>query len=273
MYSFWWLPLAIFILGFACDAPQKQKTLSNASTVGEIALPTGFIRKNMPKQSFGGYLRSLPLSKDNTVYLFNGELKARQDVQFAVLTIDVGKRDLQQCADAVMRLRAEYLFSQKRFADIHFNFTSGHKASYLPWRDGERPQIHGNTVNWKKTARPDSSYQSFRKYLDIVFSYAGTLSLAKELTSVPEVEAIEIGDVFIQGGSPGHAVLVMDIAENPTTQEKIFLLAQSYMPAQSIHILLNFNNTQLSPWYSLKNTDTILSTPEWEFEVGNLKRW
>jgi hypothetical protein len=40
------------------------------------------------------------------VLLYNGAPKFRQDVHAAVIDIDVGTRDLQQCADATMRLRA-----------------------------------------------------------------------------------------------------------------------------------------------------------------------
>lgn len=35
-----------------------------------------------------------------------------------------------------------------------------------------------------------------------------------------------------------HAAIVMDVAEN-AEGEKIFMLAQSYMPAQDIHLLVN----------------------------------
>ena len=61
---------------------------------------------------------------------------------------------------------------------------------------------------------------------------------------------MRIGDVFIIGGSPGHAVIVVDMAVNPETHEKVFLLAQSYMPAQQIQLLKNNNDPDLSPWYS-----------------------
>ena len=76
---------------------------------------------------------------------------------------------------------------------------------------------------------------------------------------------------FIQGGSPGHAVLIMDVAKNPSTQDKMFLLAQSYMPAQDIHILKNEVNKEDSPWYSLDEIDEHLSTPEWTFNRDDLK--
>ncbi len=79
---------------------------------------------------------------------------------------------------------------------------------------------------------------------------------------------MEIGDVFIQGGSPGHAVIVVDLVVNSTTGEKRFLLAQSYMPAQDIHVLKNPNSTD--SWYSMSE---VIETPEWTFRSSDLKRF
>jgi hypothetical protein len=42
-----------------------------------------------------------------------------------------------------------------------------------------------------------------------------------------------VGDVFIRGGSPGHAMLVVDMGEDAAGR-KIYLVAQSYMPSQLI---------------------------------------
>lgn len=131
--------------------------------------------------------------------------------------------------------------------------------------------MKGNQVSWYKSKEKDYSYKTFRAYLDVVFAYAGTLSLAKELTSVP-VTSMQIGDVLIQGGSPGHAVIVVDMAENPATGEKLYLLAQSYMPAQDIQVLENPKERDKSPWYTLKGEGCIL-TPEWRFTSANLKRF
>ena len=55
----------------------------------------------------------------------------------------------------------------------------------------------------------------------MVFAYAGTASLAKELNPTA-VQEMKIGDVFIVGGSPGHCVIVVDMAENRSTGEKSF---------------------------------------------------
>jgi len=80
---------------------------------------------------------------------------------------------------------------------------------------------------------------------------------------------MKIGDVFIKGGSPGHVVLIVDMAENDKG-EKIFMLAQSYMPAQQTQILINPSDRELGVWYSLKGKD-VLITPEWDFSVNQLR--
>jgi hypothetical protein len=233
--------------------------------------PEGFERREAAPGTFAAYLRSLPLKPEGSpVHLYNGNLKSRQDVHAAVIDMDAGERDLQQCADAVMRLRAEFLFAQKKYDDIHFNFTNGFRADYGKWRRGERIIVEGNRASWRSTGRLSTSYEDFRAYLVQVFTYAGTLSLERELKKVP-VKELEIGDVFIRGGSPGHAVIVVDAAVNPAGK-KVFLLAQSYMPAQEIHVLKNPDDQALSPWYS-NDFDGALLTPEWRFSSEDLKRF
>lgn len=236
-------------------------------------VPENYKRFESSKGSFAYYLQNFPLKPhDSKVYLYNGNLKYRQDVHAAVLDISVGEKDLQQCADATMRLRAEYLFDQKEFDKIHFNFTNGFNAEYSKWHQGFRTKVDGNKVNWIKSATNEDSksYTSFLKYMETVFTYAGTLSLENEL-SHRDLKDIQIGDVFVKGGSPGHAIIVVDLAENETGN-KIILLAQSYMPAQNIHILKNPNNSHISPWYDLNNLE-ILETPEWNFSTLSLKKW
>ena len=208
----------------------------------------------------------MPL-KDGTppVLLFNGDRKRNQNAHYAVINIDVGSKNLQQCADAVIRLRAEYLYQRNDYEDIHFNFTSGDKAEFSRWMFGYRPKISGENVRWSRTNEVDSSYSSFRKYLNTVFTYAGSYSLSRELKPVRNVTDMKVGDVFIQGGFPGHAVIVVDMAVDPQSGRKVFMLAQSYMPAQEPHILVNPRNTRLSPWYELDFGET-LYTPEWTFQ-------
>ena len=234
--------------------------------------PEGFQRIATAENSFAKYLRQLPLKPhDSQVLYYNGSPKPNYNVYDAVVNLKIGKRDLHQCADAVMRLRAEYLWRQKQYDKIHFNFTNGFRVDYSEWMKGKRIVVKGNKTYWTQSGTPSNTYQDFWKYMEIIFSYAGTLSLEKELKPV-EINNMKIGDIFILGGSPGHAIIVVDMAINPKTKEKIFLLAQSYMPAQEIQILVNPNNNKLSPWYSV-NFGEILNTPEWKFHKTDLKRF
>jgi len=261
------LPVVSQTYSWKGDALYSGETISS-----RIPVPDGFERVIMQEGSFGQWLRHLPVkSGEPTVYLYNGNKKRNQSAQFAIVDIDTGNRDLQQCADAVMRLRAEYQFSSSQQADIAFNFTSGDRCSYSEWSKGIRPKVAGNNVSWIQSASPDRSYQGFRKYLNRVFSYAGTYSLKKELHQ-QKPQDLSIGDVFIQGGFPGHAVLIVDMAANPATGQKIFLLVQSYMPAQDIHILKNPGNSKWSPWFSVDFGEELV-TPEWTFHKDDMRRF
>ncbi len=267
------------IAGISCEKYRPggsvRAVLVKASgyTVGERFLPPeGYERMAAKPGTFAAYLRNFPLLPSGSpVLLHDGSQKWRQDAHAAVLDLDTGKEDLQQCADAVMRLRAEHLFSEKKYEDIHFNFTNGFRADYARWRKGDRIAVKGNKTWWKTGGIASGSYESFRKYLNLVFMYAGTLSLSKELKPV-EAENLQAGDVFIKGGSPGHAVVVMDVALEKASGKRVFLLAQSYMPAQQVHILKNPEDGELSPWYSTDFGDK-LRTPEWEFSRGELGRF
>lgn len=251
----------------------KGAYTSEHKLLNRIAPPKGYIRQAAAKNSFADWLHNMPLRPGYPqVMLYNGNLKRNQNAHYAVLDIDVGNKDLQQCADAVMRLRAEYLLSVGKINDIHFNFTNGFNCSYTKWREGYRVNINGNNTSWHKTAEHDTSYATFRKYMDMVYNYCGSKSLSGELKPVTDLNNIKAGDVFILGGFPGHAVIVMDVAVN-NKGEKAFMLAQSYMPAQDIQILHNPAHTEYSPWYKVEEIGDKLYTPEWTFERIQLMEW
>jgi len=274
------LVLLALLSALFATLPQAAPTYSwarnynAADSVGSrIPPPPGFEREHAATGSFAEWLRHLPLkSRRSAVRLYDGRLKPNQEVHVAVVDIDTGSKDLQQCADAVMRLRAEYLYLKRDFARIHFNFTSGDTAHFVEWAKGFRPVVSGNVVRWQKTKSPDDSYSSFREFLNIVFTYAGSASLAREMETIANVGEIRAGDVFVEGGSPGHAVIVLDVAKETRTGRRVFLLAQSYMPAQDIHILKNPAAGSLSPWYDADFGPT-LRTPEWTFRREHLRRF
>ena len=268
----------IFLLancGLAHAQPLNYPWLSKkgiANTLQErITPPNGAQRIPVTPESYGHWLRNLPLKPEGApVLLYSGKRKSSQNLHTAVIDIDVGNADLQQCADAIIRFRAEYLFSRHPQPNIEFRYTTGDRISFKKWADGWRPKVieyrvSGKRkwrVDWQQTQRPKGDYPTFRAYLDNIFMYAGTASLA---TQNPKraITDVQIGDFYLQGGHPGHAVLIVDLAEHPT-EGKLALLAQSYMPAQSPHILRNLNEPRLSPWFRVKTSGKI-RTPEWTF--------
>jgi hypothetical protein len=243
---------------FFKSASIKTETIVQpASKVLEIPLPEGYSRIKSDSLSFEYYLQNLPLNThDNNIYSFDGTILSTGGYHYAIIDMDIGTKDLQQCADAVMRLRAEYLFKQKKYKEIHFNFLS----------DG-KPRYYTDYSNGNRT------YAKFKQYLDYIFSYANSSSLRDEMLPVNQVSEIRIGDVFVQKGNPiGHAVIVVDMAINTKNGQKIILIAQSFMPAQSIHILLDLKDEKLSPWYAVDFED-YLTLPSWTFLKKDLRRF
>ena len=107
--------------------PWLRQPPSAATTVAaRFPAPGGSRRVVTVAGSWGEWLRYLPLRPAGTkARLYTGALKDRQDVVAAVVDIDVGTQDLQQCADAVIRLRAEYLYSHDP-NKVHFHLTTGY---------------------------------------------------------------------------------------------------------------------------------------------------
>jgi len=249
------------------DVENQGNTLPIRS---RIPPPAGYERIPAAPSSFGAWLRELPARPGRSVaHLYNGQPKSNQTAHHAVLDIDIGDKDLQQCADAVIRLRAEYLLAISCAEEIAFKFTSGDVAGWAEWREGQRPVVSGNRVSWRDTGRVDVTYENFLEYLETVFMYAGSSSLEGELLPVADPSEPEIGDVYIKGGYPGHAALIVDVAED-TQDERVLLLAQSYMPAQDIHILKSFEDD--SPWYAARS-EGVLKTPLWVFDYEDLRRF
>ena len=60
---------------------------------------------------------------------------------------------------------------------------------------------------------------------------------------------------------------------HPETGEIAVLLAQSYMPAQDIHVLVNPATADGSPWYEVSNWENGVRTAEYGFEATALRTW
>ena len=250
------------------DAPDALVALS-----ARFPAPAGFTRVPVEKGSFAAWLRGLPLRTDRTsVLAYDGsEIDAPAA---ATVALDVGERDLQQCADTAIRLRAEYLWASDQADTIAFSFTSGDLAKWKDWRQGERFEIGDHEVTRTRKAKKSASRETFHAYLNTVFMYAGTRSLVKDMQSVGDDEPIEAGMVFDQGGSPGHAVMILDVAGSEDGR-RVALVGQGYMPAQEMHVLEDQGAHVLDGvWFLLPGPGESLDTPSWKpFERSALLRF
>ena len=237
--------LSVSLVSFVSLFSRREKK----DTIGEIQLLPAFERIKVSQNSFEEFCRNLPLKKDKTIYLYTGQPKRGQGDQFAIVDLSIGNKDLQQCADAIMRIRAEYYYEIKEFDRIRFTDNAGKEYKL----------------------RKDASREEFDQYLENVFAHCGTLSLEKQLYKRATMNDASIGDVFIKGGSPGHAMMIVDMAINSKGQ-KIYLLLQGFMPAQSIHVVKNLEDTHLSPWFLFENQSSI-NTPDWTFQPSELRHW
>lgn len=264
-----------------CSHPSTDKRAysANLERIGALAivnsntipLPEGFRRIAMERKSFGEWLRDYPFAKSEQVFLFNGEPSPNQSMQYRVLDLSIGSQNLQQCADAIMRLRAEYYFEHAMYDAIRFP-ARGVVFAYTDYLKGIRYRLSNNNLitvpGTEKRLEPGKA--SLHEFLQIVFAYCGTYSIYEASERIDATQ-VNPGDMLIKPGSPGHAMIVMDIAIQEETGKRIAVLAQGFMPAQSVHVVKNVNDHVLSPWYLLQ-AETIV-TPGYNFDTNCWYRW
>jgi hypothetical protein len=235
--------------------------------------PPGFTRVPVADGSFGAFLRTLPLLPEGSpVVSFKGDplySGGHHPSIAAVADLDVGKKDLQHCADVIIRLNAEWHYGRGEH-DVAYRSVSGATLSYKRYVAGERALVEGGKFSVRAAAAPaKDDHELFRAYLDDVFAWAGTASLERDAQKVAFSD-LRPSDFFVMSGSPvGHAVLVLDVAKDDRGRLAL-LLGQSYMPAQSFHVL---RASKESAWFVVSPGDTMVETPFWKpFPITALRR-
>ncbi len=266
--------------------PLPEPVVIAGRTVGErFNPPAGYTRVALEKGSFGEYLRNYPL-KDYGMpaYLWDGSVNEEAPT-LGVFHQEITGRDWQQCADAIIRLWAEYLYERGEFDKISFDFytTPIFQCDYVSWASGKRVHIRGNQCSWVDSdCGEDYSYETFREYIDFVHRHANTASLQKQMRRVP-VSEISVGDVFVitreqmQEVLPdgeakyGHAVIIVDMAVHEITGEKLYLIAEGNTPATETYIM---TNTEDPPgvWHRL-TADGSLKKGEWICPGAYIRRF
>ena len=247
---------------------------SSAAWAGPVTVaerfppPPGFTRVATDADSFGAYLQALPLLPPGSpVRAFHGGAVAAPWAE-AVVDLDVGSRDLQQCADSAIRLYAEYQRARGATQTLSFHATSGDPLPWSRYRAGERAVTSGRHLTWQRVGAVvgDDDDHVWRSWLDAVFMYAGSMSLVMDTIAVGGV--VRPGDLLVVGGSPGHVLVVLDVATASGAKadgHERWLLGQGFMPAQSFHVL---------GWYAPDDAGAI-TVPSWPrpFERPSRRRF
>ena len=235
--------------------------------------PPGYTRVAVAPGSFGEWLRGLPLAAPGTPVLSHAGdtvFSGNDDYVAAVVAIDVGVGDLQQSADAVIRLHGEWLWASDQQNAISYKSTTKLDMPFSRWAKGQRLLAAGPNMGWVVKNKPkDPTYNDFRQYIDAVMLWSNNVSLALRATHVEDPAQLSPGDFFLQPRGKGHAILVLDIAQKPTG-ERVALLGQSLQsPAQSIHVM------RLGPataWFSMRPPNPVLTPRADEFSWADLMR-
>ena len=237
-------------------APEPVDTLEQ-----RFAPPPGLARVPVAEGSFGAWLRRLPLAAEGTpVRSYAGGVILPPDHPnlAAVVAIDPGQADLQQCADSIVRLHAEWRWS-KGARDHSYRAGAGTEMPLSRWLAGERPGQRGQALVWEpRKPRAEADHATFRAYLDGVFSWANTGSLAVQASPVRR-EDVAPGDFVVMPGAPGHAVLVLDMVRGDDGRTAL-LLGQGFMPAQNFQVLRPGGQ---GAWFFVDPADDALRTPFW----------
>ena len=260
--------LAMMLFVLVASAQSKSRDLQPTIKTA-FATPDGYERHN--QDDYSTWLINHPLKEDIIVKYYDGRIKPNNNVYAAVFNYDIGKRDLHQCADAAIYLRASYHYSTGQLEKLKYRFTNGYQSTYIGYLNGDKIKLlaSGTDVRTFKGKPRRDSCTTFRKWLDQVWMYAGTYSVGKFDTKAVNIMDMKPGDLFVQGGFPGHIISVVDMAKNKKGYT-VYMLSQSFMPAQEHQILKNPKDG--SVWYHLDESE-VIQTPEYTFRSNQLRRF
>ena len=242
------LPIPTVLLGLSSPATATP-------TIAE-AFPPPAGAERVDADAFGAWLKARRLAEpDRPVRTHDGQVVQRQGAR--VVELPLVRGDLQQCADSAIRLRAEW--QRETGQDVLFHATSGDPLAWERWGKGERPREVDNRLVWT-TGHGAGTWDG---YLQKVFLWAGTRSLHAYDTVAAEGPP-QPGDVLVQPGSPGHAVVLLDVARS--ADATYVLVGEGFMPAQDFHVEFG----EHAGWW---RWDDGVALPHWPLPASSLRRW
>ena len=255
-----------------------EVVVANKTVGTRFTAPEGFERVAVEAGSFAEYLRAFGL-KDYGVkpQRYDSSTKTMVDLTdasiagvFDIALINIGS--LQGAAGSMIRLRAEYLRSKGAIENISFELctTPAFVCDYKTWIEGgrlDKTQVDQDILNWctdhgengevcgHKDVTLGDVDSSFRYYLQQVMLYSNVASLKLQMRKISTSD-LQIGDVFCS--QAGTALMIVDVAVNRQTGEKMFIVAGGATPATDIHVYDNSNDTSKNVWQTLESNGSFI---------------
>lgn len=188
---------------------------------------------------------------------------------------------VEQCADIVVRLVAEYANGNGNADEIVFRSLSGQRIEWKRWLQGRYAvNTDASAIIYHAGAARTETPREFDEFLTFVMSYVNTASLRRDWREVAPGD-IQIGDVLIQpsclGAGMGHMSMVVDACED-SAGNRLYLFVDGYTPARVPVVRQREPNKPMSAWMTPKEyleymdqfgPGNFYRSPEWVTTAGS----
>jgi|GEM_PF-2231807 len=244
--------------------------INTAGTTVEtrFKLPEGYERVPATKNSYTSFLRRLRLMTYGSATYNNS---ASETPQIGLLNLSVIE-NMQENIHLCIRLRSEYFFEREQYNKIAFSIITKDRVDYIRWSEGLNIAINGK-LHSTKQQRGVNRIITFQNFLKFIFTHSTIKTIMLDVQPTP-ISNIMPGDMFIQPEHPGNAVIVLDVAYNRATGDRIFLLAKHNKRSQIAYVLDNpKEGWSGSPWYHANIKGNKITTPDFVFYKTDLRRF
>lgn len=271
----------LFSFSFIAGAFAQNKSLLNLNDEGtvikdRVEVPDGYIRPPFPESSFQNFLRSMPMKKAGAKVMKYDGYNKFFDCYAAVVDMDFPmESDVIHSEHTIQLIRSLYFYKTEKYDLMRFSYDDNRNMDFFEYGSGIRFVWQDSIYVKEEIASEDFSINAFNNYLGDLYGESTTRGLKADTREI-EFGEMSVGDLLLQPGnqhSKGHTVMVMDMAIDPLTGERLVLFGQGFEPTQDFHIIDNPYEEDISPWYRVDEDAHFFSTIQWTFRKKHCRRF
>jgi len=158
--------------------------------------------------------------------------------------------------DILVRFYSEYLWEKNEQGNLSLPLPGKQSLKWSDWQQGYRPKFRGINFDLIKSEKCNFAKNNFNKYLNLIFAESHTQQFYFAYPVI-ERQNIQVGDFIVKKGVKGHAVMIVDLAQN-ANGDLIALIGQGDTPACEFYLLI-YNND--NPWIPLNFSEELIPLP------------